>query len=70
MVWIVTDWWQDIPVLVVFKGMGIETDQEVIQMIGTEQIVLAALVPCLEECHKAGVHTQMQVCILSHLLDR
>jgi DNA-directed RNA polymerase III subunit RPC2 len=34
---------QDIPVMIVFKGMGIESDQEVVQMIGTEEKFLAAL---------------------------
>jgi DNA-directed RNA polymerase beta subunit len=52
---------QDIPVVIVFKGMGIESDQEVVQMIGTEEKFLAALALCLEECHRAGIFTQTQV---------
>jgi len=48
-------------VIIVFKGMGIESDQEVVQMIGTDDKFLAALAPCLEECHRAGTFTQTQV---------
>jgi DNA-directed RNA polymerase III subunit RPC2 len=48
-------------VIIVFKGMGIESDQEIVQMIGTEEKFLAALAPCIEECHRAGVSTQTQV---------
>lgn len=47
--------------IIVFKGMGIESDQEVVQMIGTEDKFLAALAPCLEECHRASTFTQTQV---------
>jgi len=52
---------QDIPVAIVFKGMGFESEQEFVQMIGSEEEVLGAVSPCLEECHKAGVYTQLQV---------
>jgi len=41
--------------------MGIVSDQEAVQMIGTEDKILAAVAPCLEESIKAGVHTQKQV---------
>ena len=47
--------------MIVFKAMGIESDQEAVQMIGTEDKILAAVAPCLEECIKAGIHTQRQV---------
>lgn len=56
---------QDIPIVIVFKGMGIECDQEIVQMVGTEEETLAAMAPCLEECHKAQVFTQAQVSVLS-----
>jgi len=52
---------QDLPVVIVFKAMGIESDQEAVQMIGTEEKILAAISPCLEESIKAGIHTQRQV---------
>lgn len=42
--------------------MGVESDQEIVQMIGTEEHVMAAFGPSLEECQKAQIFTQMQVC--------
>lgn len=47
--------------VIVLKAMGFESDQEIVQMIGTEERVQANLVPCLEEAHKAQVFTQTQV---------
>ena len=41
--------------------MGFECDQEIVQMIGTEEKILASIAPCLEECHRAQVFTQAQV---------
>lgn len=43
--------------------MGVESDQEIVQMIGTEEHVMAAFAPSLEECQKAQIFTQMQVCV-------
>jgi len=54
---------QDLPIMIVFKAMGIESDQEAVQMIGTEDKILAAVAPCLEESIKAGIHTQKQVLV-------
>ncbi|XP_052245224.1 DNA-directed RNA polymerase III subunit RPC2-like [Dreissena polymorpha] len=51
---------EDIPIAIIFKGMGFECEQEFVQMIGSEESVLGAVAPCLEECHKAGVFTQLQ----------
>ena len=52
---------QDVPVAIAFKAMGFECDQEIVQMVGTEDRILATMAPCLEECHKAQVFTQTQV---------
>lgn len=41
--------------------MGVESDQEIVQMIGTEEHVMAAFAPSLEECQKAQIFTQTQV---------
>lgn len=41
--------------------MGIESDQEIVQMIGTEEHVMASFAPSLEECQKAQIFTQTQV---------
>lgn len=41
--------------------MGVESDQEIVQMIGTEEHVMASFAPSLEECQKAQIFTQIQV---------
>nr|XP_034983724.1 DNA-directed RNA polymerase III subunit RPC2 [Zootoca vivipara] len=51
---------EDIPIAIIFKAMGVESDQEIVQMIGTEEHVMAAFGPSLEECQKAQIFTQMQ----------
>ena len=52
---------QDIPIVIVLKAMGVECDQEIVQLVGSEEKVLAAMAPSLEECYKAQVFTQVQV---------
>ena len=52
---------QDIPIVAVFKAMGLESDQEIVQMIGTEEEVMAIFSPNLEECHRLQIYTQTQV---------
>lgn len=47
--------------LLCFQAMGVESDQEIVQMIGTEEHVMAAFAPSLEECQKAQIFTQTQV---------
>ncbi|XP_070188724.1 DNA-directed RNA polymerase III subunit RPC2-like [Littorina saxatilis] len=51
---------ENLPVMVVFKAMGFESDQEVIQLVGAEEDTLATMAPCLEECQQAKVFTQTQ----------
>ena len=51
---------QVIPVSIVFKAMGIESDQEIVQMVGTESTIMTSLASTMEECHRAQVFTQMQ----------
>ena len=51
---------QDIPVAIIFKAMGIISDQEIVQMIGTDDRTMTAFVPSLEECIRAGIFTQLQ----------
>ncbi|XP_072044988.1 DNA-directed RNA polymerase III subunit RPC2-like [Amphiura filiformis] len=51
---------EDIPIAVVFKAMGLESDQEIVQMIGTEESVMAIFSPNLEECHRLQIYTQTQ----------
>ncbi|XP_053575638.1 DNA-directed RNA polymerase III subunit RPC2 [Bombina bombina] len=56
---------EDIPIAIIFKAMGVESDQEIVQMIGTEDHVMSAFGPSLEECQKAQIFTQMQA--LKHI---
>ena len=58
------NFFQDIPIAVAFKAMGFECEQEFVQMIGSEEEILAAIAPCLEECHRAQVFSQLQVNLL------
>lgn len=51
---------KDIPVAIVFKAMGIVSDQEIVQMVGTEDSVMTAFAASLEECHRAAIFTQLQ----------
>lgn len=46
---------------VLHQAMGVESDQEIVQMIGTEEHVMAAFAPSLEECQKAQIFSQTQV---------
>ncbi|GFG30397.1 hypothetical protein Cfor_05850 [Coptotermes formosanus] len=50
----------DIPVAITFKAMGVVCDQEIVQMIGTEEHIMQRFAPSLEECRKANVFTQTQ----------
>ncbi|KAJ4436785.1 DNA-directed RNA polymerase III subunit RPC2 [Periplaneta americana] len=50
----------DIPVAIIFKAMGVVSDQEIVQMIGTEENIMQRFAPSLEECHQANIFTQNQ----------
>ncbi|GFR17628.1 DNA-directed RNA polymerase III subunit RPC2 [Trichonephila clavata] len=51
---------EDIPIFIAFKAMGFESDQYIVQMIGTDEVTLNKLFPCIEECRKVPVYTQTQ----------
>eukprot|EP00466_Bigelowiella_natans_P019742 jgi/Bigna1/57909/fgenesh1_pm.37_\ len=51
---------EDIPICIIFKGMGITADQEIVQLIGSSAAHHLAVVGSLEECSRAGVYTQLQ----------
>lgn len=53
--------WQDMPIVLVFKAMGMENEQEILQMIGNEDMIMTAMIPSFEECHQEQVFTQLQV---------
>ena len=54
-------WYRDVvPVVVVMKAMGIESDQEVTQLIGSEGTYAGLFAPSLQECKQLGVYSQQQ----------
>lgn len=52
---------KDLPLAIAFKSLGVESEQEMVQMIGSEDRIVALFTPCLEECHKNDIFTQNQV---------
>jgi len=51
---------EDVNVVVIFKAMGIESDQEIVQMVGTEEDVSNTFAASLEECNNLQVYTKIQ----------
>ncbi|XP_039049458.1 DNA-directed RNA polymerase III subunit 2 [Hibiscus syriacus] len=49
-----------IPIMVVMKAMGMESDQEVVQMVGRDPRYSALLLPSIEECASVGIYTREQ----------
>ncbi|XP_074292331.1 DNA-directed RNA polymerase III subunit 2-like isoform X2 [Silene latifolia] len=49
-----------VPIMAVMRAMGMETDQEVVQMIGRDPRYSKLLMPSIEECASCGVETQRQ----------
>ncbi|KAK9164269.1 hypothetical protein Syun_005171 [Stephania yunnanensis] len=49
-----------IPIMVIMKAMGIESDQEVVQMIGRDPRYGVLLLPSIQECVEENVYTQQQ----------
>ncbi len=50
----------DIPIVIILKAMGLESDQEIVELVGTEDSILNAFGASLEEAIVAGVHSQEQ----------
>ncbi|KAL7639520.1 UNVERIFIED_CONTAM: hypothetical protein RMT77_010021 [Armadillidium vulgare] len=51
---------EDIPIVVLFKAMGISSDQEIVQMIGSDDKTITSLAPSLEEASKLSISTEVQ----------
>ena len=51
---------EDIPLVIIFKALGITSDQEIIQLVGLEDHIVEALTPCIYEAHSLQVFTQQQ----------
>ena len=50
----------DIPIAIVLKAMGIESDLEMVQLVGSEDYLVNSLALSLEEPARLGIHTQTQ----------
>ena len=59
---------EDIPIITAFKGMGVTSDQEIVQMVGSDEKTLTALAPSIEECANLGIFTQLHA--LEHIGQR
>jgi DNA-directed RNA polymerase III subunit RPC2 len=51
---------EDVPIAIVLKAMGVESDIEAVQLVGSEDTIVNALALSLEESNRAGIHTQTQ----------
>ncbi|KAM3205831.1 hypothetical protein P3L10_029241 [Capsicum annuum] len=49
-----------VPIMVVMKAMGMESDQKVVQMIGRDTWLSALLLPSIKECADLKLYTQQQ----------
>ena len=54
----------EVPLMIILKALGTESDQEIVQLIGTENEILEILSPTLEEPYNMGIYTQDQVNII------
>jgi DNA-directed RNA polymerase III subunit RPC2 len=50
----------EMPIAVILKAMGIESDMEAVQLVGSEDFIVNALALSLEEPRKLGIYTQLQ----------
>lgn len=51
---------EDIPIAIVLKAMGVESDLEVVHLVGSEPEIVDALALSMEEPFRLGISTQMQ----------
>lgn len=49
-----------IPIMVIMKAMGMESDQEVVQMVGRDPRYSSLLLPSIQECASEKIYTQEQ----------
>lgn len=53
----------DIPIVIILKAMGLECDQEIVQLVGTEPEMLDMFAGSLEEPYNLGIYSQDQVSV-------
>jgi DNA-directed RNA polymerase III subunit RPC2 len=51
---------EDVNIVIVMRAMGVESDEEVLQLVGTEGPFAARLTPTLQHCKEEGVYTRQQ----------
>lgn len=51
---------EDVNIVVVMRAMGVESDEEVLQLVGSEGAFATLLTPTLQHCKEEGVHTRQQ----------
>jgi DNA-directed RNA polymerase beta subunit len=49
-----------VPIVIVLKAMGMASDQEIVQMVGTDPMYADLLAPSIQECAALGIFTQQQ----------
>eukprot|EP00035_Acanthoeca_spectabilis_P004176 m.99830 g.99830 ORF g.99830 m.99830 type:complete len:1167 (-) comp12472_c0_seq1:7267-10767(-) len=59
---------EDIPLVVCFKAMGMESDQDIMQMVGSGDVVERLIIPSLEVCTQLKVFTQDEA--LRHIASK
>jgi DNA-directed RNA polymerase III subunit RPC2 len=53
----------DIPVVVILKALSLESDQEIVQLVGSETIYLNGIAGSLEQCSKLNIFTKEQALV-------
>jgi DNA-directed RNA polymerase III subunit RPC2 len=48
----------EVPIVIVLKAMGLECDQEIVQLIGTEPVLADLLTASLEDAHKLKIYSR------------
>lgn len=56
----------DVPAAILFKAMGITSDQEMLHLIGTEESIWANFVPSLKQCLEFNVSLFLQTSVMSN----
>jgi len=50
---------EDLPIAIILKAMGVESDQEIVQLVGVEETYMDAMAPSLEEVSSLGIFTEV-----------
>ena len=51
---------EDIPIIIILKAMGLECDQEIVQLVGVEPEIIELFSGSLEEPYNLGIYSQLQ----------